>query len=219
MAQPAREAGARSSEATRAAILQHAERLFAELGFDKARLEDIAEAVGIRRASIVYYYKDKAEVYDAVLASVFGAFQRRLAAAFAQPGSVVDRIEAAVSAWVDYVGERPTFARILLREIADGPNQSSSPVRPHIVPFAEMTARFMAEHGTELKRFERIDPEHVAATIAGATIFFVAGLPVLVDGGGFDPLSAEHLAAHRSAVLRIVRKLMGYAESDTGEAA
>jgi TetR/AcrR family transcriptional regulator len=44
---------------TRAAILDAAEALFSERGFDATRLEDVAERVGIRRASIVYYFKDK----------------------------------------------------------------------------------------------------------------------------------------------------------------
>ena len=87
MAQPVREPSARS-EATRASILRHAERLFAGIGFDKARLEDIAEAVGIKRASIVYYYRDKGEVYDAVLHGVFTGFRERLDA------GVVDEVEA-----------------------------------------------------------------------------------------------------------------------------
>ena len=119
MAHAAREPSARS-EATRASILRHAERLFAGTGFDKARLEDIAEAVGIKRASIVYYYRDKGEVYDAVLDDVFSGFRERLDAAFKSPGSLPDRIDASIVAWVDYVAERPTFARILLREMANG---------------------------------------------------------------------------------------------------
>jgi hypothetical protein len=76
-----------------------------------------------------------------------------------------------------------------------------------------LIAAFVAQHREELRDYEGVDPEHVAATIAGATIFFVAGLPVFVDTGGFDPLTPEHLAVHRSAVLQIVHKLMVRADT------
>ncbi|MGH7287017.1 MAG: TetR family transcriptional regulator, partial [Myxococcota bacterium] len=49
---------------TRAAILAAAEAVFAERGFAAARLEDVAARVGIRRASIVYHFRDKRELYD-----------------------------------------------------------------------------------------------------------------------------------------------------------
>ena len=66
------------SERTRAAILDAAETLFAERGFAETRLEDVAAAVGIRRASIVYYFADKPALYDAVLADVFDGLLARI---------------------------------------------------------------------------------------------------------------------------------------------
>lgn len=213
MAQAARDPSPRS-EATRAKILNHAERLFAGSGFDKTRLEDVAEAVGIKRASIVYYYRDKGEVYDAVLAGVFGDFRERLEAAFKTPGSLRERIDAAIAAWVDYVGERPTFARILLREMANAGGDAPSPTARHIAPFFTLVQSFMDEHADRMDELRSIDPAHVAATVAGATIFFVAGLPVLVGADAFDPLSAEHMAAHREEVLRIAHRLL---DADTDD--
>ena len=106
--------GARA-ERTRRAILTAAEGLFAERGFDATRLEDIAESVGIRRASIVYYFKDKRALYEAVLESGFAGLYQTLAAALARNRPVGARIEAGVAAWVDYVGVRPTLARLILR--------------------------------------------------------------------------------------------------------
>ena len=56
------------AERTRRAVLDAGEELFAERGFEATRLEDIAVRVGIRRASLVYYFPDKRRLYDAVLA-------------------------------------------------------------------------------------------------------------------------------------------------------
>ena len=56
---------------TRAEILAAAERHFAEVGFEAARLEDIAADVGIRRAAIFYHFRGKQELYAAVLDGYF----------------------------------------------------------------------------------------------------------------------------------------------------
>jgi TetR/AcrR family transcriptional regulator len=208
VSQPAPRPGTRA-ERTRAAILAAAEQIFAERGFAAARLEDVAEVVGIRRASIVYHFRDKRELYEAVLASVVGDFRPRLEAALAGPGTLSERIEAAVGAWVDYVAERPALARILLREVADASRDHPPAVVAAAAPFVELVERFRAEMRDDPLALARpIDPVHLASAIVGTTVFFVAGMPALVPEG-FDPLSAPHLASHREEVLRLTRRLLG----------
>ncbi len=204
---------ARSSaraERTRAAILREAEALFAERGFEATRLEDVANSVGIRRASIVYYFRDKRELYDAVLASVFGGFYERTEAALASPGSPVERIEAAVSAWVRTVGERPALARLLLREVASASPDRTPDLLPHLRPFYALARRLARESPWREFQFAvPIDPVHFASAIAGATVFFVAAMPTLVPNLRVDLLSPEQIERHRRVVLRIARRLLG----------
>jgi TetR/AcrR family transcriptional regulator len=191
-------------------VLDAAEALFAERGFDRTRLEDVAAAVGIRRASIVYYFRDKRVLYDAVLEDLFGRFRERLENTLALSGALGDRIEAAISAWVDYVAERPTFARILLREAADGASSGRPSVLRHIRPFVDVVERFLEKSGVDgSTRSLGLSPAHIASTIAGATVFFIAALPALMPDATFDPLSADSLERHRGDVLRIARRLLG----------
>jgi TetR/AcrR family transcriptional regulator len=198
------------AERTRAAVLEAAEAIFAEKGFAATRLEDVADRVGIRRASIVYYFKDKKELYHAVLASVFGGLLAKIDAALTRPDPLPARIEAGVCAWVDYVGARPSIARLLLREVADAAPGHRPAVLEHTRPFFELVRKQVFERGgDESAQLTPIDPVHLASTIAGATVFFVAAMPALVPELELDPVSPKHLAAHREEVLRIVRRLLG----------
>ena len=198
------------AERTRSAILEAAEAIFAERGFASTRLEDVAESVGIRRASIVYYYRDKRELYDAVLDSVFGGLREHLGRALSGTAPVAERIEDAVVAWVDYVGRRPSIARLILREVADASGGRREVVQRQTRPFFDLIEdAILQSPDIDDARLAAVDPVHLASTIAGATIFFVAGVPALVPELGVDPLSDEHQALHREEVLRILRRLLG----------
>jgi TetR/AcrR family transcriptional regulator len=199
------------AERTRASILAAAEVLFAEKGFAATRLEDVAENVGIRRASIVYYFKDKRELYDAVLADVFQELYDRVAAAISGPAAILVRIEDCVNAWVNFVGHRPSFARILLREVADASPDLPPTLLRHTQPFVSLVQRevYEREEGTGPLKDTGIDPIHVASTVAGTTVFFVAAMPALVADRGVDLSSPEHLETHRAQVLRVVQRLLG----------
>lgn len=53
--------------ATRAHLLDTAERVFAERGVSRASLQDIAAAAGVTRGAIYWHFKDKAELYLAMV--------------------------------------------------------------------------------------------------------------------------------------------------------
>jgi TetR/AcrR family transcriptional regulator len=208
MSQPARR-GPRAS-LTREAILHAAESLFAERGFAEARLEDVALRVGMRRASLVYHFRDKHELYDAVLAGLIDALLARVASALRSSGGLAVRIERAVSAWVDFIGERPALARIVLREAAGATAARPPAILRHLGGFHALAREvFDATRDDPLARSAPIDPIHFASAIAGATVFFVAAMPALTPRSGFDPLAPEQLEAHRDEVLRIARRLLG----------
>jgi TetR/AcrR family transcriptional regulator len=212
VAQPAHRTS--RAERTRASILDAAETRFAERGFSATRLEDVAEAVGIRRASIVYHFRDKRELYDAVLSGVLEGFRERLQAALAPPGPLLARIEAGVGAWVDYVGARPSLARLLLREVADASPETPPALMRHIEPFVALVERLRDEtRGDLLARAHPIDPVHLASAVVGSTVFFVEAMPGLVPDDAFDPLGEAQLKIHRDEVLRITRRLLGAEET------
>ncbi|MBW2242736.1 MAG: TetR/AcrR family transcriptional regulator [Deltaproteobacteria bacterium] len=197
------------AERTRAAILASAERLFAERGFRGTRLEDVAAAVGIRRASIVYYFRGKAELYDAVLGDALGGLLDQLREALVAEGSLGERIEAAVSVWVAYLGGRPNLARLLLRDAVEAEPGSAPGVVAHTKPFRALAESMVDQAGAASSSASGIDAAHLASAIAGATLFFLGAMPALVPDLEFNPSSPEHLEAHRQELLRITRRLLG----------
>jgi AcrR family transcriptional regulator len=50
-------------------ILQAAKRLYAVHGFAKVTMDDVAKAIGKGRSSLYYYYKNRDEIFDAVIST------------------------------------------------------------------------------------------------------------------------------------------------------
>lgn len=56
-----------AAEETRSRILDAAERVFSERGVSRTSLEDVAQAAGVTRGAIYWHFKDKSEVFCAMI--------------------------------------------------------------------------------------------------------------------------------------------------------
>jgi AcrR family transcriptional regulator len=93
-------------------LLDAAEAIFAERGYDSASLTDIAERVGIRTPSLYNHFKSKEELYVAVLERLLDPFFELLDGFLAQPLDA-DRGEEYISAMMDHHAQSPNLARLL----------------------------------------------------------------------------------------------------------
>ena len=114
--------------------------MFASSGYAATRLEDVAEAVGLTtRAALFYYFADKQTLYDATLENAFGSLASHLDEALSTPGTIPQRIERAVEAWIDAIVARPTLGRLILRYVADAKNARRSASTPQASGFFAST--------------------------------------------------------------------------------
>lgn len=60
----------RSGPETKSRILAAAEKLFSEVGFDGANVDDIAKEAGVNKALIYYYFKNKDDILDTLFTSL-----------------------------------------------------------------------------------------------------------------------------------------------------
>lgn len=195
-------------ERTRARILEAATDLFAERGYSDARLEDVARRVGVQRAALVYYFRDKRQLYEAVLREGTTDLLERFESIFAAAGPPWERIEAMVHAWVDAITERPWLARLMLREVAGATASREPRFAPHGRRVLELTEAVL-EEGRKNGAFQPVDALHLASAVGGTTVFFVSVIPAIAPRGSFDPLSPEQLAKHRRELLSVTRRLLG----------
>lgn len=94
----------RKSEEIQARILDAAEELFANKGFESTSVREITGAAGVRGASVNYYFSSKRDLAVEVIRRRFGALtalrEERLAAVDLSAGSREERTEHVVAAFV-----------------------------------------------------------------------------------------------------------------------
>ncbi len=132
MSEPGSRRGrAHDAEGAREALLDAAEKVFAEHGFDGARVDAIAAEAGYNKSLIFQYFGDKLGLYAAMIrrvddqltpglqAEVFSALQESL-----ETDDRVARLRALLRAYVatyfDYLVAHPRVVRVFLWEMAEG---------------------------------------------------------------------------------------------------
>ena len=113
----------RRGEKTRAAILDHAERIFAQRGFDATTLGEIASAAGIRAPSLYEYFDSKERLYDAMLERACEPLFAILDTYAGQAGGEVDPRPNLLAKVLKVFRERPHLPRLMHQEaLLGGPH-------------------------------------------------------------------------------------------------
>jgi AcrR family transcriptional regulator len=116
----------RSGEQTRAIILDHASRLFAQNGYDGVAVREVAEAVNLSVPAIYLYFEDKRQLYLECVLAVFARGTEVIAEALANEADPKKGIRAAVRALVGLLVEDPTLARLFQWELATADEEGLS---------------------------------------------------------------------------------------------
>jgi len=196
-------------EKTRQKILDAAEEIFARDGYDAARMEDIASAVGIQRAGLFYYFKDKSALYQAMLDTVLSELLAKMTAELDQELPLLEQVENCAVAWVDFVWRRPGFARIVLREGAKTSSFNREELAKFARPIMELLQRLLEDAQQQgISQGPTVDVLHVASTLAGSTVFMIAVFPSIMSELSPDPNNEERLEAHKREIRQLTRFLL-----------
>jgi AcrR family transcriptional regulator len=111
---PAPSLKAAQSEATRAALIATALRLFAERGYADVGTEEIVRAAGVTRGALYHHFAGKRELFEAVYEDVERQLVERIAtSAIASATDPLQALQAGAEAFLDAC-EDPAVQRIAL---------------------------------------------------------------------------------------------------------
>lgn len=195
MAKPKKQARQPANE-TRDRILEVSEDAFAYYGFSGASLQDIADRVGIKKASLFYYFKGKEELYAEVIQRVFKALEGILFGNINDPSVGYDKkIENLVGSTFDLLASHPNYARMLYRELLDNEDRVAEVSGMLFGPLLQAATDFI-QKGIDEGALDDLDPMHyILSNLGSITFYFVAG--PLVEPHFRKELLAQHVLKQR----------------------
>jgi AcrR family transcriptional regulator len=149
-------------------ILDAAERVFAERGFDKARMDDIVQESGLSKGALYWYYKSKDALIRALLDRVFISEMREAEELVTMEASARDRLKIFVQF---AVREYKRFEKLLpLAYEFIALAYRNKTVRETVIGYFTHYAEIIAEviqQGIETGEFKPCDPQSVAIALIG----------------------------------------------------
>lgn len=190
----------------RAQILREATRLFAARGFEGTSLTHIAEAVGIRKQSLLYHFSSKELLRQSVLEQILERWNHVLPRLLMAATAGEPRFEGLIGETVDFFVEDPDRARLLIREILDRPDDMRRRLTTHVQPWVAVVASYIRKGRETGEVHAEVDPEAYVLQIINLVVGGVATATSLA--GALLPADSEAgspAQRHCRELIRIAR--------------
>jgi AcrR family transcriptional regulator len=176
----------------REAVIEAAQRLFAEKGIHGVSVREIAREVGVSHTLLHLYFGGKDEIVRSVLAGYDGRFADNIASAV--------EVDAAVGETFRALARDPEWVRVLAAALVEG-------IIPARVPGEAKAPRALVERaGTKRDDPDAIDPRVLSAAISALVLGWAVAGDWLRDSVGIDDLSGEQVSDEIARLLeRLVR--------------
>ncbi len=154
------------------AILEAAETLFSEQGFDAVSLRQVAERAGVSKANIIHHFTSKEGLYHAVLRGAMERCDALLEALEEREGDPLQRLRSYSRENLRQMFAHPEAYRLLLREILEHGQERGSELAARVVgeSFERLVA--LVREGQEAGALRReLDPALMALVLVACKVF------------------------------------------------
>jgi TetR/AcrR family transcriptional regulator len=111
---------------TKARILSTAEKIFSEVGFDGARVDDIAKEAGVNKALIYYYFESKDEILDTLFTALIDDVKQVLIKTVEDTTGIIrENYRPLFDAYMDFMSRKRKIIKVAIGESVKASSQLS----------------------------------------------------------------------------------------------
>ncbi|WP_129716887.1 TetR/AcrR family transcriptional regulator [Pedobacter sp. SYP-B3415] len=169
----------------RTSILQAAEKLFCDLGYEGTSTRQIARESGANMAMINYYFGSKEGVFIEIMTERIKGFRAQLTIIDEDKISPMEKLMKVIEGYADRILSNTAFHKMMHRELslAQRPEMYEK-IKDAVSQNLQVIEHIVTE-GIENGHFRQVDVRMLIATIMG-TISHVATSPGKVTGNTLD---------------------------------
>jgi TetR/AcrR family transcriptional regulator len=178
-------------------ILDAAEEVFHQKGFDGARMQEIAEEAGINKGLLHYYFKTKDKLFETIFSVALHKMISKISAIVELDISLYEKIDMMIEQYMIILMRHPNLPRFVLNELNKNPDQF---IARHVNKDAQIAfGSFVASVQKEInkKSIKRIDARHLMLNIISLIIFPFVGRPMAQGIFGMDNTEFQKLLLER----------------------
>lgn len=172
---------------TRQDILQAAANIFQEKGYHAASMQDIADAVALKKGSLYHHVESKQDILYALLDEALGMILERLGKVASRDLSAPEKIRLAMREYFSFLAENPSLSSVLLleyRSLEAEYKEKHIPLRDQV----DQVWREILEEGQASGEFHTPEPGLISKALLGVLNWTITWYRE--DG----PLTAEEIA-------------------------
>jgi AcrR family transcriptional regulator len=160
---------------THARIIEAAQSVFARDGFVAAKMQEIADAVGIQRPSLFYHFTNKESLFVAAHEEVFARIEPIFRESLVPDGDPFVQLDRVTRTVLAVMAEQPSFARMVARTAVDRHPAAVRIVRRYLQPLVDVSVDFIKRGQRRGVFRDDFDPFFFTLNSWGAAlIYFIA---------------------------------------------
>ncbi|MBE7178764.1 MAG: TetR/AcrR family transcriptional regulator [Mucilaginibacter polytrichastri] len=154
-------------------IMQVAEQLFSEMGYDGASTRAIAQEANVNMAMLNYYFGSKEGLFKAIIANRMDTSKNQLEELIADNTTAWEKLQTIIDWYSERLLSNSCFQRIIQREITlNQRNEISEYVTSRLLRNAMLIKKVITD-GVDSGEFRDVDVDFVLATIYGTKNYLV----------------------------------------------
>jgi AcrR family transcriptional regulator len=195
-------------------ILDASAKIFAEAGFEGARVDEIAKRARVNKAMIYYHIGDKKALYTRVLLEIFGDAASRMADNIDNADTPLEKLRAYLRSIGETLLKHPHLPPIMMREMADGGRNLPEVVAKELASIIGMVHAVLND-GHREGIFVEVEPLVLHLMVVGGISYFKTSGParhkyfeIIGDSAGTikDPDGLDFKSEIENIILRAVLK-------------
>jgi len=187
-------------------ILEAAEEVFHEKGFDGARMQEIADKASINKGLLHYYFKTKDSLFEAIFSMAFRKMIAQIHSIVAMEISLDEKIDRIVDGYMFLISKNPALPRFVINELSKNPDRFiarnvTSDTRHTFAAFAASVQKEI-----DAGNIRPVDPLQLFMNMISMIIFPFIGRPMVQVVVGLSDKEFSRLMQERKEHIKLFLK-------------